>query len=246
MRSLAFDLRSNKKAFLYLLEGFLVLLVIAEVFYSSILAVIFLSPLLIPIYRRRKRSTEEKRQQELVLEFKECMNSILTALKAGYSCENAFREATGEMEFLYGSRSEIGKELSLIAGGLDNNIPLEKLLMQFAERSHSEEIQDFAEVFAVARRSGGDMAEILRRTISQIQDRIDVEREIQILVSSKRLEQLIMDIVPFGIIAYIGVSAHGFFDVMYHNTAGILVMTVCLVIYGAAFWLSEKIIAIEV
>ncbi len=246
MRSLACDLRSNKKSFLYLLEGLFILLVIAEVFYSSIWAVLFLSPLLVPIYQRRKRSMEEKRQQELVLEFKECMNSILTALKAGYSCENAFREAEAEMEFLYGKGSEIGKELSLIAGGLDNNVPLEKLLMQFAERSRSEEIQDFAEVFAVARKSGGDMAEILRRTISQIQDRIDVEREIRILVSSKKLEQLIMDVVPFGIIAYIGISAHGFFDVMYHNAAGITVMTMCLIVYGAAFWLSEKIIAIEV
>lgn len=245
MHSLVFDLRSNKKFFLYLLEGFLILVGIAEVFYSSVWAVFFLSPLLIPIYQRRKRSMEEKRQQELVLEFKECMNSILTALKAGYSCENAFREAGTEMEFLYGRESEIGKELNLIAGGLDNNIPLETLLMQFAERSRSEEIQDFAEVFTVARRSGGDMAEILRRTISQIQDRIDVEREIRILVSSKKLEQLIMDIVPFGIIAYIGISAHGFFDVMYHNTAGILIMTVCLVVYGIAFWLSEKIIAIK-
>ncbi len=82
--------------------------------------------------------------------------------------------------------------------------------------------------------------------MTQIQDRIDVEREISILVSSKRLEQLIMDVVPFGIIAYIGISSRGFFDVLYHNPTGIAVMTLCLAVYVAAFRLSERIIAIRV
>ena len=229
-----------------MLEGTIVILFIAEVFYASLFAAVFLFPLVIPIYMRRKRTQEDKRCRKLVLEFKECMNSILTALKAGYSCENAFREAEGEMEFLYGSGSEIGKALNKIAGGLDNNVPLEKLLTEFAAQSGSEEIQDFAEVFTIARKSGGNMTEILQRTITQIQNRIDVEREISILVSSRRLEQLIMDVVPFGIIAYIGITSRGFFDVLYHNPAGIMIMTACLAVYTVAFCISEKIISIQV
>jgi tight adherence protein B len=228
------------------LEGIAVLVMIAEIFYSSLAAVLFLLPLMIPIYLRRKRIQEEKKRGELVMEFKECMNSVLTALKAGYSCENAFREAEKEMNFLYGGQSEICRELLLIRGGLDSNVTLESLLNEFAARSDSEEIHDFAEVFMIARRSGGNMTEILIRTTTQIQDRIDVEREISILVSSKKLEQIIMDVVPFGIIAYIGISSRGFFDVLYHNPVGILVMTICLFTYTAAFWLSEQIIAIRV
>ncbi len=241
-----FDVRTNKKAFLFLLEGIGILLIIAEVFYSSAAAFLFLLPLLGPIYRRQKRAEEEQQCRELVLEFKECMNSVMTALKAGYSCENAFREAGREMEFLFGNGSRMCKELQLIGGGLDSNVALETLLEEFAMRSGSEEIRDFAEVFTIARRSGGNMTEILQRTMTQIQERIDVEREISILVSSKRLEQLIMDVVPFGIIAYIGISSRGFFDVLYHNPAGIAVMTVCLAVYVAAFRLSERIIAIKV
>ncbi len=222
------------------------MLALAEVFYSSLLAVPFLLPLLLPFCLRKKRIQEEKRCAELVEEFKECMNSVLTGMKAGYSCENAFREAEKEMQFLYGGQSEICKELRLIRGGLDSNVALEALLNEFALRSGSEEIRDFAEVFAIARKSGGNMTEILQRTMSQIQERIDVEREIRILVSSKKLEQVIMDVVPFGIIAYIGISSRGFFDVLYRNPVGIVVMTVCLAVYMAAFWLSEKIIAIRV
>ncbi len=241
-----FDFRQDKKRILFLLEGIGILFVISWVFYSSFAAVIFLSPLLVPVYLRSKERQEEKRRRELVSEFKECMNSLLTALKAGYSCENAFRAAQEEMEIFFGSRSEIVKELGKIVGGLDSNVPLEELLWRFAEESGSDEIRDFAEIFAIARKSGGNMPEILQRTIAQIQNRMDVEREIGVLVSSKRLEQTIMDIVPFGIIAYIGLTSRGFFDVLYHNPAGILVMTACLFAYLFAFALSEKIVAIKV
>lgn len=241
-----FDFRQDKKRILFLLEGVGILFVISWVFYSSFAAVIFLSPLSVPVYLRRKERQEEKRRQELVSEFKECMNSLLTALKAGYSCENAFRAAQEEMKIFFGSGSEIVKELGKIVGGMDSNVPLEELLWRFAEGSGSDEIRDFAEIFAIARKSGGNMPEILQRTIAQIQNRMDVEREIGVLVSSKRLEQTIMDIVPFGIIAYIGLTSKGFFDVLYHNPAGILVMTACLFAYLFAFALSEKIVAIKV
>ena len=75
---------------------------------------------------------------------------------------------------------------------------------------------------------------------------MDVEREIRVLMSSKKLEQTIMDVVPFGIIAYIGITSRGFFDVLYHNAAGVLIMTACLLAYLGAFVLSEKIAAIKV
>lgn len=172
--------------------------------------------------------------------------SILTALKAGYSAENAIRESEKEMAFLYGKHSEICTELQKVVNGLDNRIPVERLLLSFADRSRVEEIREFAEVFAIAKRSGGNMTEILQRTITLIQSRMDVEKEIAVMLSSRRIEQLIMDAVPFAIILYIRLTSPGFFDILYHNTTGALIMTICLVLYGAAVWLSEKIMDIKV
>lgn len=241
-----FDFRKDKRAALFLLEGAGVLLLISELFYSSLLAALFLAPLLIPIYLRRKRIRDENRRKELVQEFRECMNSVLTALKAGYSAENAFRESAGEMEYLFGKRSEICRELNLIAGGLDSSVPLEKLLLDFGKRSGTSEIRDFAEIFSIAKRNGGRMTEIMTKTIHQIEDRIEVEKEINVLISSRKLEQHIMDAVPFVIILYISMTSEGFFDVLYHNPAGIVIMSGCLLVYFAAFVISEKIVSIHV
>ena len=236
----------NKIILLFLLEGLLILFLVAMIFYRSVIAVLFMLPLLLPICRRSAMRHKERRSRELVSQFKEMTGSLLTAMKAGYSSENAMREALEEMEFLFGPRAPICRELILIRGGLDNHIPLENLLETFADRSGVEEIREFADVFAIAKRSGGNMTEILSRTIRVIQNRIEVENEINVLLSAKKMEQKIMDIVPFVIILYIGTTSRGFFDVLYHNAAGILIMSVCLTVYIAAYLLSEKIVQIRV
>lgn len=90
------------------------------------------------------------------------------------------------------------------------------------------------------------MTEILSETAGTIEQKLDVDQEIQVLISAKKMEQKIMNMVPFLIISYISLTSKGFFDTLYHNLVGILIMTVCLFIYLAAFKLSKQMVEIEV
>ena len=90
------------------------------------------------------------------------------------------------------------------------------------------------------------MTDILAKTASVIEQKTETDKEIQLMVSAKRMEQKIMNAVPFLIIFYVSSTSRGFFDVLYHNPVGIAVMTVCLIFYGAAYRLSRKIVEIEV
>ena len=208
----------------FILEGAVLIAMAAHLFYDSIIAAAFLIPLIIPYYRRRCREKAQKDRRELSGQFREALAAIITALKAGYSSENAFAECRREMSFQFGEKAMITMEMERIVRGMENRIPLEKLLVEFASRWEIEEISEFAEVFAIARRSGGNLPEILNR---------------------RRFEQKIMDSVPFFIIFYLGISTEGFFDVLYHNAAGIVFMTGCLIAYLTAILLSDKIMAIE-
>ena len=38
----------------------------------------------------------------------------------------------------------------------------------------------------------------------------------------------------------------GFLDILYGNPFGICAMTVCLTVYGAAYWMGKRIVEIEV
>ena len=187
-----------------------------------------------------------RRRRIIGIQFRDAIYSVLTSLKAGYSVENAFRESRKDMELLYGDKSDIVFYLSRICKGLKNNIPLEKLIYGFGKECENTDIQDFAMVFKVAKRNGGNMTEIIERTIGVISQKISVEKEIDVLISAKRLEARIMDMVPFFIIFYISISSPGFFDAMYHNPFGIVLMTICMIVYVVAYLLSEKIVNISI
>lgn len=231
---------------LYLLEGIFVVACIAGIFYRSWIAAVVLLPLIIPYCRRRKESRRISDRRILSSQFSDALESVNNALRAGDSPENAFREGCREMVFQYGREAMISRELTKITNGLDNQIPLEKLLNEFSDRAQVEEVREFAEVFAIAKRGGGSMVEILTRTAALIQERLEVENEIRLMLSSRRMEQRIMDVTPFLIIFYIGLTSPGFFDVLYHNTGGILFMSLCLCAYLGALVLSEKILRITI
>lgn len=213
----------------------------AFLFYRSWIAMAVLLPLCVPVMRILEDRAEKKRKDRLSEEFGEALAGVVTGMRAGYSPENAFREAAADMEFRFGRGAEMTRELVLITAGLDNRIPLDRLLEDFAVRSGIPEIRDFAQVFQIASRSGGNMVHVMEQTGMLLQERLEVEREIRLLISSRQLELRIMEAVPFAIILYISLTSRGFFDPLYHNPAGAVFMTFCLALYLAACVMGEKI-----
>lgn len=211
-------------------------------FYRSFWAVVPLSGVGVLYYRMLRQKHVERCRQRLVMEFRECILSVGTALRAGYAVENAFVECRNDMRMLFGEHSLIYQELELIRRGMVINITLEELLKDLADRSHSDELQQFAEVFVIAKRSGGSLADIINSSAEIIGRQIVMRQEVQTLLSGRQMEQTVMKLMPFGILIYISVAYPGYFDVLYHNWQGILIMTACLAVYLAAFVMSDRIV----
>ena len=210
-------------------------------FYRSVWAILPLAIVGVMHFRIQVQRQKSRSVEELTNQFKECILSVSTALKAGYAVENAFMESRSDMEMLYGTRSYIYQELEFIRRGLVINITLEEQLADLAERSGSEEVRQFVTVLTVARKSGGDLPGIIQEAAELIGQRVEARKELQVLLSGRRMEQNIMKLVPFGVLLYIGFSYPGYFDVLYHNIRGIAIMTVCVVIYLMAYLLGEHI-----
>lgn len=230
----------------YGLQGVGIAALVSYVFYRSVIVfLLLLIPGLIFLFRQKKKDLLRKRKEELNLQFKEMMHAVIAGLQAGYSIENAFIHAYQDICLLYGKQSMMAKELYHLTLELRNNRNIEDILSDFAARCQVADIRDFAEVFHIAKKSGGNLVGILKNTADVISDKIEVKREITTMISAKRLEQGIMDIVPFAIILYIDVSSPGFFDGMYHNLVGMIIMTILLAVYIAAYLIAEKIIHID-
>ncbi|WP_051204372.1 type II secretion system F family protein [Butyrivibrio sp. VCD2006] len=227
-------------------RNLLILAAIGKLFYGSFIASILMFPLGIPWFVIQKERKIKKDNHDLGIQFKDAMLAVLAAQKAGYSIENSFSEAIHDMRILYGNKSAICKELQRIEQGTKNSVTIESMIRELGKRSNNKDIEEFAGVFAVAKRSGGNMTETIERCIDVIGKRMDVENEIDILIAAKRMEAQIMEVVPFGIMTYIGITNPGFFDALYGNPLGIAVMTVCLAIYITAYVMTQKIVDIEI
>ena len=220
--------------------------VMSYVFYDSLIP----APLLLPVWMIYMRDWHDdisrKKEQELRQQFRDSIQVMASALKAGYSVENAIREAGKDISPVYSEETRIRKEFERMERQMDMNMSAEEVLKGFAERTGQEDIENFVNVFAAAKRSGGDSIAIIRDAVKIISGKIDTEKEIQTMLASKKMEFDIMCAVPFAIILYMKLTFGDFLNVLYGNMAGAAVMSICICVYMGAYVYGRKIIRIEV
>ena len=196
--------------------------------------------------RRRRTELKEEAKKRTGEEFAELLRIAAANLNAGYSVENAFCQAGGELKTLFGKSSRMAEEMTRLRRGLENNRSFEKLFKELAGRYDVEDIQEFAEVFSIAVRSGGKMNEIIASTVETLSVKAETEREIGVMLASRRLEQKVMNAIPFFILFYVDRTSEGYFDILYGNAVGVAVMSGCFAAYLFSVLLSDKTAAIHV
>lgn len=237
---------TGREIVISILKGISIIAVVSYLFYYSWISFWCMTPFLFFYVRSEKKRLLRKRYGQLKREFKEGIQALHAALEAGYSLENAFVEALKDLALLYPRETYITREFKRIIQGIRMNTPAEKLLNDFGERSNIDDIRNFAEIFAIAKRSGGDMTLIIQSTVTTIREKIQVENEVQTMMSGKKLEQKVMNVIPFGILAYVKLTSDGFLDIMYETEVGVIVMSVCLLVYIISIWIANRIISVEV
>lgn len=227
-------------------KGIGIIGLIGYLFYGKVWYGISLLPLLPLYYKKCKIQYFDKQKSAGMMQFKDGMVALNSALSAGYSIENAFRKALEELRVLYGKNGQIVTGFEQIVHKLALNGNVEGALEEFAVNMDLEDAIYFAEVFRYAKRNGGDLTSIIRKTTENINGKLEVKREIETMVTGRQMEQKVMNCVPFAILFYIRMASGEFVEPLYGNLTGVAVMTGCLVIYGLAIAWAEKIVQIEV
>ena len=191
--------------------------------------------------RMTSKRLAEERRKTLQYHFRDFLSSLHTSMAAGYSLENGVRSAASDVKKLHGENDILAKELTGIVRQMEYQIPAEQLFREFGERSGVEDIRRFGELLIIAKRTGGNMDRILEGTWRNLCGKIDTAREIDALVAAKQYEQKLMSLMPAGVIVYLKIGFSGLMDKMYGNITGVLIMSACLGIYLAAFWLGRRL-----
>lgn len=228
------------------IEYLVIDLMAAFLFFDSYIAILIGLTGFIPFLNYRKKEMSFKQKNILKDQFAELIGIVSGKMRGGMSCENAILDSYDEMESLYGKTSIICRELRQIEIRLTHQETLEECLGDLGKRSGVDDIYEFAQVFSIARSGSGRMRDVIEDTISMMREKSETESEIAVLIAGKQLEQKIMSVIPLVIIAYLKVATGEFMSILYHNVPGILVMSICLVIYISSYLIAERMVCIEV
>jgi len=223
-----------------------VVFLVSYLFYRSILLAAILCPLGTFYLKYKREQIIIKRRNELNLQFRDLLISLASSLSAGKALENAFKSALEDLLVLYPSdEAYIIRETKIIIHKLALNITIEEAISDFAKRSKIDDIRNFSDVIMICKRTGGNLIEAIKNSSGIIGDKIEMKQEIETLLSARKFEQKILNIMPVGMIFILSITAQDYIQPIFNTSQGRGAMTMCLLLLIAAFLITNKIMNIK-
>ena len=166
---------SAREILKYGVQGVLLCVAVDYLFYKSFWVLLPMLPFPILFLKWKKKQLIQERKRKLDYQFKDALNSMNVAVQAGYSVENAVTVCVHDLEQLYEKEDDILAEFRYIEAQQHVSVPVEELFMDLANRCKVEDIENFASVFYIAKRNGGDMGNVILKVSRMLGDKIDVK-----------------------------------------------------------------------
>lgn len=186
-----------------------------------------------------------KQMSKLNLQFRDMLEAISTSLGAGKNVVDSFHSAYEDLKIQYDEDAYILNELTIILSGMANNVDIEELLLDFGRRSGNDDIVSFANVFQICYRKGGNIKETIRATYEILSDKMEISQDIETVVTSSKMDQNIMLVMPVVLIGAIKMMSPDF-AANFVTPSGILATTLAVGIFAGSYVFGKKILEIKV
>lgn len=203
----------------------------------GVLAVVLYMPM-------RKAQLQKKRKAQLTQQFRSFLETLAVSLSSGMNLTDSLASAYKDLKMEYSESAYITREVAEMINGIQNNIPIEAMLASFGERSQIEDIKNFASVFEVSYRAGGNLKEIIRRTNNIISEKIEIGEEIETAISSNKTQFTAMMCIPVVLMLLLRLMSSSF-SASFATPAGVVAITVAIGIFAAAYKVGQTIMEIK-
>lgn len=139
---------------------------------------------------------------------------IIRALRAGYSVGAAI-EIVGQE-----ASEPVKTEFREVYKQENFGLPHREALMQLARRVPSPDLQFVVTAMLVQKETGGNLVDILERTVNVIRERLRIEGEIRIYTAQGRLTGVILALLPIVMFFLINIANHGYTQVLLDDPLG--------------------------
>jgi tight adherence protein B len=186
-----------------------------------------------------------KQKEAVTIQFEQMLYSISSSLQAGKSIENALLNAEKDLSILYAQqRTLMIQELERMNRQIKLGISVEVVIDELQRRLNINEITIWASTFSTCKRTGGDLVKVMKYSASMLVEKINLERELAILIAGKRFEAKLVTFIPFIFIAAFRYGSPEYMDPLYEGW-GHWVMTGCLLAILFSRWLTMKMMQLE-
>lgn len=193
------------------------------------------------------KNLTEKRQSVLLLQFRDLLYSVSTAVSAGRSLGQALEESVDFWQGTYDERDYIIIELKdMVRKMRESNMSDIDVLEDLAERSGLEDIRDLVMVCDTCKKAGGDFVRALNKSADMIGDKITLERELKTMMAQKKFEGRVVSAAPFVLIFAIKILSPSYLLPLTATGAGRITATAALAMIGAGGLLIERVNNIEI
>lgn len=171
----------------------------------------------------------------------DCIETCSRSLRAGHSVVAAI-SIVAELA-VEPAKTEFGEVFKKQNYGL----PLRDALLQMLERVPSTDLQVFVTSILVQKDTGGNLAEVLDRTVAVIRDRLRIQGEIRTHTAQGRLTGWILLLLPVVLFIATNLVNPGYSSVLFHTELGkkLLYLGAGLLVIGG-FLIRQIIHGIEV
>lgn len=193
----------------------------------------------------RREQVIAKQRRTLNNQFRDMLESLNTSLSAGKNVVDSFHAVYDDLKVQYDEGAYILKELEIILSGMANNVDIEELLSDFGTRSGIDDISSFANVFKICYRKGGNIKDTIRSTHEILRDKMEINEDIETIVTANKTEQNIMILMPIALIGVIKMMSPEF-TANFTTITGIISTTVAIVLFVIAYFVGKAVLNIKV
>ncbi len=184
----------------------------------------------------------KKRREILQIQFKDLLYSLSASFGSGRQMPEALKEARDNLSIIYEMDSPIITELNFLVNGLFNAREKEgPLLLDFARRSHIDDINNFIQVYLTCRTTGGDVEKAVLKASEVLMDKLTIEREIGAIVAQKKLEGNIIGAMPLILLLFLNIFSPSYIESLYEGVVGPVIMSLAIVLMVYAYRLIMKL-----
>lgn len=196
------------------------------------------------IMPKRVEQLRAAREAELIKQFRSFLDSVSVSMATGRNAADSIASAYDDLKLEYGEKAYIVQELADVLQCMKHNIPLTKALEAFAERTGVDDIKNFVLVFSISYSAGGNMADIVRRANGILSDKLEIDSQIETIITSNKSQFDIMMVVPVLIVFMLRTMSSDFAQSL-SSPIGVCAITIAIGIFYGAYIMAQKILIIK-